>query len=463
MTGTRKDNGESWISTTKNDRGYYEARVWMGLRGNGKPDRRHVQRKSLKAVKERVRELERKRDLGRVPKAGKAPTVRQMMDRYLTVVLPQRGRAPTTIRAYRSHCLTDIYPRWGAQRIDRLQSDDIEDGLADMLSRGLSASTVRKVRAILSAALTDQVDREVITRNPCNVIKPTEVPDREAASLSQSEAKRLMAAAAESPNAARWALALAHGLRQGEALAPRWEGDLDLDAGLLRVRRQLQRLTWSHGCADRQRERLSAMDEDDRRKERARIEHACAAPHCKVKPCRKVKGRCRLHTRECPPPCPADCRDHARLCPDRKGGGLVFRDIKEKRRKQIRLAPQLVTMLRDHRDAQLIQKLTAGDAWEDCGLVFCRWNGRPLDPRRDYAEWLTILERAGLPRHKLHALRHSAATIALEKGVEITVVQEMLGHSDIRVTRRYSHPSEAQHGDAALRMGALLDGPEESG
>jgi site-specific recombinase XerD len=39
-------------------------------------------------------------------------------------------------------------------------------------------------------------------------------------------------------------------------------------------------------------------------------------------------------------------------------------------------------------------------------------------------------------------MRHSAATIALEEGVGLAVVQEMLGHSDIRVTRGYTNPWE---------------------
>jgi len=46
---------------------------------------------------------------------------------------------------------------------------------------------------------------------------------------------------------------------------------------------------------------------------------------------------------------------------------------------------------------------------------------------------------AGLPHLGVHAMRHSAATIALDEGVALSVVQEMLGHSDIRVTRAFTH------------------------
>jgi len=53
-------------------------------------------------------------------------------------------------------------------------------------------------------------------------------------------------------------------------------------------------------------------------------------------------------------------------------------------------------------------------------------------------------------------MRHSAATIALDQGVALAVVQEMLGHSDIRVTRGYTHVSSLLAQDAAARLGQAL-------
>ncbi|MFI0424217.1 tyrosine-type recombinase/integrase [Spongiactinospora sp. 9N601] len=58
----------------------------------------------------------------------------------------------------------------------------------------------------------------------------------------------------------------------------------------------------------------------------------------------------------------------------------------------------------------------------------------------------------------MHAQRHTAATLALESGIALSVVQEMLGHSDIRVTRGYSHVASPLAQDAAQRMGKTLWG-----
>ena len=55
-------------------------------------------------------------------------------------------------------------------------------------------------------------------------------------------------------------------------------------------------------------------------------------------------------------------------------------------------------------------------------------------------------------------MRHSAATIALEEEIALAVVQELLSHSGIRVTRGYTHVSSPLAQDAAARLGRALFG-----
>jgi integrase len=457
---SRKANLDSWISDKPNPAGYYEAKVWMGTKGDGSPDRRHVQRKTLAAARKRVKELEAQRNAGRGAKAGKPPTVRVMLERHLTTVLPGRGRAPRTIADYWSKCRNDIFPRWGGQRIDRLLPDQVEDGLAEMMAAGHKPSHVRKVHAILSSAYQDQVKNGIVGRNPLEHVKAPPADEPDVTALTQAQAQNIAAIAMSRPNGVRWSVGLATGLRQGEALALRWSY-IDLGTGWMRIWHQLQRLTWEHGCADdavREMQKQGKMKEEIAAAAR-KIEHGCAAGHCKKKACPR---NCQ-HTRACPPPCPKDCTGHARLCPDRKlpagsvqlSGGLALRPIKEKRRKRVKLPKELLPALKAHRDAQYLRRLTADDEWEENDLVFTQWNGRPVDPRRDWGEWQSILEAAGMPPRRLHIMRHTAATIMLERGVAIAVVMQALGHSDIRITSRYSHASEGLLEDAADRVGGL--------
>ena len=64
---------------------------------------------------------------------------------------------------------------------------------------------------------------------------------------------------------------------------------------------------------------------------------------------------------------------------------------------------------------------------------------------------------AGLPKIRLHDLRHTHATLALEAGVHPKVVQERLGHATIAITLDiYSHAIPAMQEEAAERIVALL-------
>ena len=69
-----------------------------------------------------------------------------------------------------------------------------------------------------------------------------------------------------------------------------------------------------------------------------------------------------------------------------------------------------------------------------------------------------ILSDAGLPHHRVHAMRHTAATIVLEEGIALAVVKEILGHSDIRITRDYVDVSSPLARDGAERVGRVLFG-----
>ena len=454
---TRKDNLESWISNEPNARGYYEAKVWMGTKGNGKPDRRHVQRKSLKAVKERVKQLETMRDTGKAGQPGKAPTVEAMLTRHLNVVLPQKGRAPRTIADYWSKCRNDIFPRWGGQRIDRLRPEHIEDGLAEMLAEGHAPSHVRKVLAILSSCYEVQAKRAAAygiaggttLTNPCLFVEPPELGHANRKSLTVRQAQGVLSAARERGEFARWAVGLTLGLRQGEVLGLRWRFcDIDMPAGEpgeMRVWAQLQRLAWEHGCDD---------------------PHGCGKKRHRVKAC---PPGCSRHV-SCPPPCPPDCTGHAMHCPKRKlprgsirlNGALVLREtVNEKKRKTVPVPPELCAFLREHRSAQFEARMLAGSEWNDHDLVFCRWDGSPLDPHRDWRQWAAILESAGIPHAGVHAGRHTAATIAIGQGTAIAAVQQLLGHSSVKVTEGYVHTSSPAAGIAARAVGKALFGDPE--
>ena len=386
-------------SAYKGGDGYWHGRVSMGLDDHGEPDRRHVMGATRAEVTRKIRELERLRDSGRAAAAGRAPTVGEWLDHWLENIAARTVRR-RTLDGYRTYIQRYAIPALGAHRLDRLQPEHVEALYTRMERDGLAPGTVHSLHRILRAALNEAVRRDKMLRNPVVRARPPRLVEREMEPLTRHEAARLVEVANEQPNGARWSVALALGLRQGEALGLSWD-DVDLDTGVLTVRRALQRHTARHGCG----------------------------------------GGCG-HQR-------------ATNCPQRIDGGLVLVEPKTRAgRRRIALPAPLVDLLRSHRREQLAERLRAGTVWEDHGLVFCQPTGRPIDPRADWKHWKALLAAAGVRDARLHDARHTAATLLLVQGVNARTVMDVMGWTEARMLSRYQHVVDELRHDAADRIGA---------
>lgn len=113
--------------------------------------------------------------------------------------------------------------------------------------------------------------------------------------------------------------------------------------------------------------------------------------------------------------------------------------------------------LRAHKARQAAERLAAGAAWVDSGLVFVTPTGEGLHPAVATKIFPRLTAAAGLPTIKLHALRHTAASMALSAGVPLKAVSEQLGHSSVMLTADiYSHVSPALAHDSAQRVASLV-------
>lgn len=116
-------------------------------------------------------------------------------------------------------------------------------------------------------------------------------------------------------------------------------------------------------------------------------------------------------------------------------------------------------LLKAHRKVQLAERLKAGELWQDNDLVFCRENGGSISRNDDRRDWKDLLSKAGVRDVRVHDGRHTAGTLLIEQGVHVRTVQEILGHSRITMTERYTHVALPMQADAAERMGRALWGP----
>jgi integrase len=179
------------------------------------------------------------------------------------------------------------------------------------------------------------------------------------------------------------------------------------------IRRQLQRVSWRHGCPD-----------------------------------------------------PAQCINRAGKpakraadCPQRWGGGLKISEPKSRAsRRSLTLPLTLTRELRAHRLAQRKEQL-ATEIWEEGpsgGWVFANEIGGPLDPRADWQVFRDLCDAAGIAPKRLHDLRHSAATMVLESDLDLRTAGSLLGHSKVALTARYSHILADRRSVAAGRIEQAL-------
>ncbi|HEY9473815.1 MAG TPA: site-specific integrase [Mycobacteriales bacterium] len=354
-------------------------------------------------VRRKVRELEKDRDAGRVKRPGRAWTVGDWLTHWVENIAAASVR-PKTLAGYRTAVYRHLIPGIGGHRTDRLQPEHIEKLYSRMRAANLSPGTVHQVHRTLRTAMNEAVRRGQVVRNPAEFAKAPRLVEQEIEPFTIEEAQRLLRVARTRRNGVRYELALALGLRQGEALGLRWS-DLSPSGDTLTVRRALQRHTWQHGCGGT---------------------------------CGQKRGA---------------------ECPQRRGGGLVAVETKSRAgRRVIGVPGPLATALARHRTAQDAERERAGDLWQEGGWVFTQPTGRPVDPRRDYEEWRELLRQAKVRPARLHDARHTAATILLVLGVPTRAVMQVMGWSQAAMTTRYQHvPDEVRRG-IATQLGGLLWG-----
>lgn len=103
--------------------------------------------------------------------------------------------------------------------------------------------------------------------------------------------------------------------------------------------------------------------------------------------------------------------------------------------------------------------LLGDDAWQDkWGLIFTTPAGCPVHPQTMLKHFRLLLAKAGLrEKTRIHDLRHTFATLLLERGVHIKAVSELLGHSSVTITLAiYGHVTPRMQDTAIQELDALI-------
>ncbi len=140
------------------------------------------------------------------------------------------------------------------------------------------------------------------------------------------------------------------------------------------------------------------------------------------------------------------------------GNRIVIDGPKTRRsRRSVALDEDTVAALRSHRRRQAEERLVAGALWQNAGMVFVNELGAMLQPDAVSRAFAALVRQSGLPRIRLHDLRHGWASLALEAGIHPKVVSERLGHSAVGITLdTYSHVVQGLDAEAATTVAKKL-------
>src|SRR4051812_32009384 len=184
----RQRNGASSVYLGSD--GYWHGRVTVGIKDDGRPDRRHVMVKTEAEAIRKVRELERGRDDGNVRKAGQRWTVAKWLMHWIENIAVPPAIRETSHASYRVDVFTHLIPGLGGHRLDKLAPEHLERLYVRMQAKGSSAGTAHHVHRTIRAALNVAVRRGYITRNPASFAKPPTVVEEEIEPYDVAEVKR---------------------------------------------------------------------------------------------------------------------------------------------------------------------------------------------------------------------------------------------------------------------------------
>jgi integrase len=144
---------------------------------------------------------------------------------------------PSTLRGYEAALKDKILVELGPHRLSDIRRVDVQDFADRMLAGGADPSTIRNTLMPLRVIYRRALSRGEVAVNPTTGIELPAVRGRRERIATPEEAAKLLAALPKNEQPL-WATAFYTGLRRGELMGLRWS-DLDLDAGLVWVRRSM--------------------------------------------------------------------------------------------------------------------------------------------------------------------------------------------------------------------------------
>lgn len=117
----------------------------------------------------------------------------------------------------------------------------------------------------------------------------------------------------------------------------------------------------------------------------------------------------------------------------------------------------LIKELKRHRNKIREEKMFFKQEYKDLDLVNCTRKGKPVIARNCRREFYNLIEKLGLPKIRFHDLRHTHATMLIQQNVNVKLISERLGHTDIQTTlNTYSHVLPTMQREVADKLDEMF-------
>jgi integrase len=370
-------------------------------------------RNKLKAARQEIR------DTGAL--SDKSASLRKYVDLFLSSA--QQRVAPSTWSGYRT-CVEKYCRNWMSLRIADFVPTTIQRILDQAKADGRSVSYRHQLWTCLDQIFDLAMGDRVIQINPVKGVKVRGLSEVETGrkAFSVPELKSMLMATLDmSPSqAAIWWWRLFTGMRQSEILGAQLTYlHLDSDQPWYEVRRSLAEVPRDHGCG-------SKVDGQW--------------------PCGQAKGGL------CPD---AQWRIPDAYTMEHLTGRLCLVPPKSGKPRPVPLVPQLAQVMRLYLDA-------TKDWPNPHGLIFRNRDGSPRLWHTDTKEFKELVEAAGMdPRERTgHETRCSAVTLMRRAGKDTKAIEEMIGHTSIKVDDIYTTIDAEQRADAVQAIPQALRLPQ---
>lgn len=303
------------------------------------------------------------------------------MEGWLTLWLKEYA-APavrkSTLASYKSVVDNHLIPALGKTRLQALRPDQVQSFINKQVKEGCAPSSVKRHVVVLKRALEQAKENHLISQSPADAAKLPKMEQKEIEFLTAAEVSKLLNVLPMTTNGRALRFILGTGLRVSELCGLRW---CDIEADGFNV----NQITYIING--------KALSEDE--KESIRV---CTAPKTKA--------------------------------------GKRFIPFNQK----------MLELLEEQRIAQKLDRMRAGEAWEGKDpsrgkqYVFATSTGKPADRHNLGRTLRNCLDQAELKRRGVHALRHTFATLWVQRGQDIRTLSEILGHTNVAFTmQKYVH------------------------